>query len=144
MDTKLVGDISERMVSLQLLKRGLSVLEPVGDRLPYDLGVDLAGRLIRLQVRTAYYVRTDDAYYGNATSSLTNRAIYKTRRADPAASDFFVFVIQDRCAFYVVPTHLVSRLRSLHFMPHRKRRCDKHGIEPYREAWQLILQEPVT
>jgi hypothetical protein len=35
-DTKLIGDISEKWVSLELLKRKFSVLEPIGDRLPYD------------------------------------------------------------------------------------------------------------
>ena len=46
MDTKLKADIAESAVVTEFLKRGLKVLKPVGDRLPYDLAVDLNGRLI--------------------------------------------------------------------------------------------------
>lgn len=46
MDTKLKADIAESAVVTELLKRGFSVLRPLGDRLPYDLGVDLREKLI--------------------------------------------------------------------------------------------------
>src|SRR5579863_10024790 len=43
MDTKLKGDIAEQAVVLYALKRGWGVLRPVGDRLPYDLVLDIDG-----------------------------------------------------------------------------------------------------
>ncbi|MBU1006833.1 MAG: hypothetical protein KKH08_04490 [Candidatus Omnitrophica bacterium] len=51
MDTKLKADIAESAVTTELLKRGFNVLKPFGDRLPYDLAVDLDGRLIKIQVK---------------------------------------------------------------------------------------------
>lgn len=50
MDTKLKADIAESSVITELLKRGFNVLKPAGDRLPYDLAVDINGKLIRIQV----------------------------------------------------------------------------------------------
>ena len=47
MDTKLKADISEHAVIAKLLKLGFKVLKPVGDWLPYDLALDLGGKLLR-------------------------------------------------------------------------------------------------
>ncbi len=55
MDTKLKGDIAEQAVVLFALKQGWGVLKPVGDRLPYDLVFDINGRLVRIQVKSAWY-----------------------------------------------------------------------------------------
>ena len=45
MDTKLKADIAELSVTKELLNRGFNILKPVGDRLSYDLAIDLNGRL---------------------------------------------------------------------------------------------------
>lgn len=55
MSTKATGDISESMVVTELLKHHYNALIPVGDRLPYDIAVDVNGRLIRIQVKTAWF-----------------------------------------------------------------------------------------
>jgi hypothetical protein len=51
MDTKLKGDIAEQAATLEALKRGWGVLDPIGDRLPYDLAFDIRGVLIKIQVK---------------------------------------------------------------------------------------------
>jgi len=48
MDTKLKADIAEYAVVTALLKRGFRVLKPIGDRLPYDLVLDVNGKLLRI------------------------------------------------------------------------------------------------
>jgi PD-(D/E)XK endonuclease len=55
MDTKLRGDIAEQAAVLYALKQGCGVLKPVGDRLPYDLVFDVAGQLVRLQAKSAWF-----------------------------------------------------------------------------------------
>ena len=54
MDTKLKADIAESAVITRLLKEGFRVLKPIGDRLPYDLGIDLNGKLLRIQIKSAW------------------------------------------------------------------------------------------
>jgi hypothetical protein len=53
MDTKLKGDIAEQAAVLAALERGWGVLRPLGDRLPYDLVFDVAGCLVKVQVKAA-------------------------------------------------------------------------------------------
>jgi PD-(D/E)XK endonuclease len=46
MNTKQRGDIAEQAAVLEALKRGWSVLRPIGDSLPYDLVFDVGGQLM--------------------------------------------------------------------------------------------------
>ncbi|PHN02889.1 hypothetical protein CRP01_30210 [Flavilitoribacter nigricans DSM 23189 = NBRC 102662] len=62
MDTKLKGDIAEQAVVLTALEKGWGVLQPVGDRLPYDLVLDIAGRLLRIQVKAAWWDEKKENY----------------------------------------------------------------------------------
>lgn len=57
MSTKARGDSAEYRVVAELLERGHTVLMPCGDRLPYDIGIDVGGKLVRVQVRRAYPTR---------------------------------------------------------------------------------------
>ncbi len=71
MDTKLKADIAESAVVTEFLKKGFSVLKPVGDRLSYDLGIDVKGKLIRIQVKSAWFYR--GAYKIDVRMTKTNR-----------------------------------------------------------------------
>jgi len=55
MDTKMKADITELAVAKELLERCFNVLKPIGDRLAYDLAVDLKNTLIRIQIKAAWY-----------------------------------------------------------------------------------------
>jgi len=46
------GDISERVVSLEIIKRGWHVLEPISRDAVYDLVVDIDGSFQTIQVKT--------------------------------------------------------------------------------------------
>ena len=46
------GDISERAVSLELVRRGWHVLEPISRDAIYDLVVDVDGNFQTVQVKT--------------------------------------------------------------------------------------------
>ena len=73
MDTKLKSDIAESAVATELLSRGLNVLRPVGDRLAYDLAVDVKGKLICIQVKHAWFNAKDKAYIVDTRRTKTNR-----------------------------------------------------------------------
>ena len=139
-DTKLVGDLSEKMVMVELLKRGCKILQPVGDRLPYDLAVDKNGNLVRIQVKTAYYVEKDDSYLGKVSVCKTNRKKYKQVKCDTENVDYFIYVVQEHNAHYVMPAELVKQYKSgISFTPHRKRLKDSSGIEAKRECWDNLI-----
>ncbi|MBL7650403.1 MAG: endonuclease, partial [Candidatus Hydrogenedentes bacterium] len=55
MSTKLTGDIAEQAAVLQALKRGWEVLQPIGDRMPYDLVFEVDEVFIKVQVKSAWF-----------------------------------------------------------------------------------------
>ena len=71
MDTKLKSDIAESAVVTELLKKGFKVLRPVGDRLPYDLAIDIHGKLLKIQVKSAWLQK--GAYTVDTRRTKTNR-----------------------------------------------------------------------
>jgi streptomycin 6-kinase len=73
MDTKLKGDIAEHATILQALKRGWGVLEPIGDRLPYDLVFDVSGTLVKVQVKCAWFDDSSQNYVVDNRRTKTNR-----------------------------------------------------------------------
>jgi len=76
---KLKGVIAEQAAILQALKRGWGVLKAIGDRLPYDLVFDVDGVLIRVQVKSAWFQPSDNAFVVDNRRTGTNRRIMKRR-----------------------------------------------------------------
>jgi len=68
--TKQIGDYSEASFVAWCLRYGAGVSIPIGDRLPYDVIVDVLGTLIRVQVKTAYQ-RSEDTFSINLASVST-------------------------------------------------------------------------
>ncbi len=138
MDTKLKSDIAESAVSTELLSRGFNVLKPVGDRLPYDIAVDIRGKLIRIQVKHAWYNEKDKAYIVDVRRTKTNRRRMLRKKYDNNDFDLVVVFIGEKRIFYVIPSVVFNSFASsISFIEDNKRqRSPKSG--QYRENWQLI------
>ncbi|MCB0559991.1 MAG: hypothetical protein KDD09_13655 [Phaeodactylibacter sp.] len=83
MDTKLKGDIAEQALVLKALKREWGVLAPVGDRLPYDLVLDVDGALIKVQVKSAWWDVKKGNYVVDNRRTKTNRRVMKPGKLRP-------------------------------------------------------------
>ena len=138
MDTKLKSDIAESAVSTELLSRGFSVLKPVGDRLPYDIAVDVNGKLIRIQVKHAWYNKKDKAYLVDVRRTKTNRRRMVRKKYDNDDFDFVVVFIGEKRIFYVISSVVFNGFASsISFVEdHKRQRSPKS--DQYRENWQLI------
>ena len=145
MDTKLKADIAESAVITALLKKGFRVLKPVGDRLPYDVAVDVNGRLIRIQVKSAWHY--NGSYTVDTRRTKTNRRYM--RRAYYGENDFdFAIVYIDRLnVFYVIPLSAFSTYKSGITLVENAKRQRKPRSAMYRENWDLLSAwavQPVT
>ena len=52
-DTVHMGDVGEMFAAAELLRRGYKVSRPLSNGIPYDLIIDTAERLLRVQVKRA-------------------------------------------------------------------------------------------
>ena len=143
MDTKQKGDIAEQAVVLNALQRGWGVLKPVGDRLPYDLVLDINGTLIKLQVKSAWFNLQKQNFVVDNRRTKTNRR--KMLRSPYAKDDFdfAVVYLEEKEIFYVLPVEVFIGYGSeIHLVEAVKRQRKPLSAE-YRDAWHLILQRAV-
>jgi hypothetical protein len=138
MDTKLKGDIAEQAVILHALRQGWGVLTPVGDRLPYDLALDIGTRLIRIQVKSAWYDEAKDNYVIDNRRTKTNRRQMLRDSYSSLDFDFAIAYVEELSVFYVFPVDIfVSYGSEIHLVEANKRQR-KPKSAMYREAWHLI------
>jgi|GEM_PF-227958 len=145
MDTKLKSDIAESAVVTELLKRGFRVLKPVGDRLPYDLAVDLEGKLLKIQVKSAWLQK--GAYTIDTRRTKTNRRHMLRERYKDGDFDFAILYIDDLHVFYVMPASIFSTYKSGISLVEGSTRQRKPKSAEYRERWGLLSEwatQPVT
>lgn len=140
MDTKLKSDIAESAVITELLKRGFRVLKPIGDRLPYDLALDLNGKLLRIQVKSAWFVRSEGAHIVDVRRTKTNRRKMLRSWYDSTDFDFAILFLEDCHVFYIMPIAVFSNYRSSISLIEKTKRQRKPKSAPYREAWHLLSE----
>ncbi len=141
MDTKLKADIAESAVVTALLKRGFRVLKPVGDRLPYDLALDVNGKLLRLQVKSAWYY--NGSYTVDTRRTKTNRRRMLRVRYDENDFDFAIVYIERLETFYVIPVSKFSAYKSGISLVETEKRQRKPKSSIYRERWDLLSKGAV-
>ncbi|MFB3919479.1 MAG: group I intron-associated PD-(D/E)XK endonuclease [Candidatus Velamenicoccus archaeovorus] len=139
MDTKLKADVAESAATTELLKRGFRVLHPVGDRLPYDLAVDRAGALIRIQVKSAWFNKKDACYVVDARRTKTNRRRMQRQWYSAKDFDFAIIYLADVHVFYVLPVSVFSRYGSTITCVEAEKRQRRPESAKYRERWDLLF-----
>ena len=138
MDTKLKADIAESAVTTELLKRGFRVLQPVGDRLAYDLAIDVRGQLLRIQVKSAWFNRKARYYVVDARRTKTNRRKMLRQRYGADDFDFAIIYLADLLVFYVMPISVFATYESTITFVETDKRQRKPKSEEYRERWDLL------
>ena len=144
MDTKLKADIAESAVVTELLKRGFSVLRPLGDRLSYDVGIDLQEKLIRIQVKSAWFNTKDKCYIIDVRRTKTNRRRMLRKRYSKNDFDFAIIYIADLNVFYVMPVSVFSGYRSTLTFVEADKRQRRPKSASYRERWDLLSNGPLS
>ncbi len=138
MDTKLKADIAESAVTTELLKRGYRVLHPVGDRLPYDIAVDIEGQLLRIQVKSAWYDASKDLYTVDVRRTKTNRSRMLRFRYGADDFDIAILFVQECGTFYIMPVDVFNSFKSGISLTEsaKRQRCPRANA--YRDLWELI------
>lgn len=140
MDTKIKGDVAEIAATLEALTRGWGVLQPVGDRLSYDLVFDIDGVLMRIQVKSAWRHLKSGNYVVDTRRTRTNRRRMTRKRYTTCDFDFALIYLADPRIFYVIPCDAFIAYGSEIHMVEQAKRQRKPASAAYRDAWQLISQ----
>ena len=99
-DPKTKGEISEHICKAELVKRGVTVLEPSVENVRYDFVAEEDGEFYRLQCKTAS--KRDDKIRFEVRSSQHNNTGGK-RKDYKGEIDFFIIYSPDEDSVYLVP-----------------------------------------
>ena len=121
---------------------GYHVLKPWGDTLPYDVGIEQDGNLLRVQVKSS------TARKGGGYLCRLRHGGSGEQRYNPDDVDLFASYILPVEAWYLIPTaaiFLPTPKMNLRFYPDHPPRPGRHDhdhdFEPYREAWSLLTKD---
>jgi len=138
MDTKITGDIAEQAAVLHGLKHGWGVLRPIGDRLSYDLVFDVDGRLVKVQVKSAWFDSLSGNFVVDNRRTKTNRRVMLRTVYNQTDFDFALVYISELDLFYIFPVDVFIGYGSeIHLVEADKRQRKPRSAE-YRDAWWLI------
>lgn len=138
MTTKLKGDIAEQATILFALNKGWGVCTPVGDRMPYDLVFDTGERLVKIQVKSAWFDTSKLNWVVDNRRTKTNRRVMIRSNYSSSDFDFAILYIDKLQVFYVMPSAVFNAYGSeIHLVEDEKRQRKPKSAE-YRMAWDLI------
>ena len=108
-NSKAVGERTEGMIIAALLQAGQVVLMPFGDNQRYDLVIDVNGRFIRIQCKTARYPNRGDSTVLSfeTSSSQTHRG--RGRQHYRGQIEYFGVYSPDCERCFLVPVDEVGR-----------------------------------
>jgi len=138
MDTKLKADIAELAVTKELLNRGFNVLKPIGDRLAYDLAIDLSGELLRIQIKAAWYNDNKSMFIVDNRRTRTNRRIMQRKHYNNEDFDFAIIVVLESNTFYIMPIKVFTSYASSIAIVEKEKRQRLPRSAKYRERWDLL------
>jgi PD-(D/E)XK nuclease superfamily protein len=122
------GVFAELCFMAKAASKGFRVSMPIGDS-RYDVGVEVGGRILRVQVKSTMYRRRGMHSYSLNVMG-PGRKMY-----EEGLVDFFAIYLIPIDTWYIIPYEVIGRTRtSLHFTPGSKRKT----YERYREAWGLL------
>lgn len=108
MNTTQIGDISECKFVLACLKANIPICRPVGNNLPYDFIIEYQGKLVKIQVKSAYKSRSADSITFN-TRSVSKNYTGITTKNYVGKIDYFA-VVSDLVEYIIlVPIEKASK-----------------------------------
>jgi hypothetical protein len=127
------GEWVELLFMAAAALHGYHVLKPWGDSLPYDVGVEHRGNLLRVQVKSSSYLR-GTGYYCE----------FKPRNYIEGYSlvevDLFAAYVIPTNTWYVIPAAVLlpCQIQGLMLCPVLPPQRCPYVYEKYREAWGLL------
>ena len=126
---KLRGEWAESVFLVRASERGLQVSKPWGDMRSYDFVVGRPGCFVAVQVKcTIAELET-----GFKCSACSHNKPYP-----PGSFDFLAAYVILEGAWYIIPEKKVLGMKSISLATN----CNKSKYEKYREAWQLLEDDP--
>lgn len=119
MNTKQIGELSEAIIIVELMKFGYIVSKPIGDNQRYDLVIeDKTGNLLKCQCKTAQ--KNEGAIKFNTSNVNWNSGGYVVRNYRDSCDLFLVYSPDTMCVYKIPVGECGNRSFSLHIEKTKK------------------------
>jgi hypothetical protein len=132
------GEWVELLFMAAAASHGYHVLKPWGDSLAYDVGIEHAGGLLRVQVKSSS-VRNGTGYFCQFHRNYLTEHPYTIDDVD-----LFATYIIPVTTWYLIPAAVILKPTvkvGLTLYPVTALRKDRYKYEHYREAWGLLSKD---
>jgi hypothetical protein len=127
------GDWAELYFMMQAAGLGMKVSRPFGVGI-YDVGVENPGRVLRVQVKSTIYKRSDKGYCLDKLES-------KLMKYESGTVDFFAVLLIPLDDWYIIPFEVMERKN---FNSRFMSRSKPQDYAFYLEAWHLLKDTGLT
>jgi PD-(D/E)XK nuclease superfamily protein len=124
------GELAEAAFLHKAAGLGLTVAKPWGDSNRFDFIVETGGRMVRVQVKSAYSGNKYGAYYIHVHGAK------HTRVYTPSEVDLLAAYIAPMDTWYILPIEIFENRGSCQLLPNSLQGGSRY--EKYREAWSLM------
>ena len=132
-ETKRRGEIGEAAFLAKASSMGFGVAKPWGDSDRYDLIVDVNGRLLRVQVKSAHRECAQPGGGFHIRTGPHKRIPYREDEID-----LLVAYVVPENVWYIFPPSAFTTMKSVRLFPRHKQKASK--FEQYREAWHCFQE----
>ncbi len=133
------GELAEIRFMLKAAGLRFGVAKPWGESERYDFVLDSGGgRFCRVQVKSTYVTRA----HAYSVHTCGNGRDSKRKPYTSEEIDFLVAYIVAEDSWYVVPVAAFAPRHKLTLYPSGCLKKDSGRYEKYREAWDLMKEEP--
>ena len=132
------GEWVELQFMAAAASRGYHILKPWGDSLAYDVAIDHAGHLLRVQVKSST-ARNGTGYLCQFHRNYLSNHPYTLDEVD-----LFATYVIPVTAWYLIPAVVIlkpTRKVALTLCPVTALKKDRYKYEHYREAWGLLAKD---
>ena len=131
------GEWVELLFMATAALHGHHTLKPSGDSLPYDVGIEQGGGLLRVQVKSTT-CRTGTGYFCQFKPHYLKKQDYTVNQLD-----LFAAYVIPVATWYIIPAALLlgeTRKTGIMLYPVEPLKKDRYSYEAYKEAWPLLYK----
>ena len=121
--TKQIGDVGEQVLITEFIRKGITVLKPIGDNEPFDFVILINNNFLKVQAKTTEYIKNDIMIF---RTSITNPHRKTNRKYTETEVDLFgLYCMENDYVGLMTMDEYTSKDTAIRIIPPKNNRMTK-------------------